>query len=131
MSTASRISRAMGGIAALLLLTTESVMASSLMLLSPAQVAGSWTFYLQQNEKDSCTVKLKQDRTFSAQVKCLAPWLGTTPATWSPTPDGLLLIGKDGTQSIFLALIEAGRYEGEVEGANTLVMQRAYLQSVK
>ena len=130
MNTAYRFIQAMGCVAALLLTTTESAMASSLMLLSPAQVAGRWTFYVKGGEQDACTVTLKKDRTFSAQVSCLQAWLGRTPTTWSPTPDGLLLIGKDGSQSLFLELREAGRYEGSVEGSKTLVMQRAHLQSV-
>ena len=130
MNPANRFIKAMGCLAAVLFTTTESAMASSLMLLSPAQVAGSWTFYVQGAEQDACTVKLKKDRTFSAQVSCLQAWLGRTPTTWSPTPDGILLIGRDGTQSMFLELREAGRYEGAVDGAKTLVMKRAHLQSV-
>lgn len=121
----------MGCVAALLLLTTESVMASSLMLLSPAQVAGNWTFYLQQNGNETCTVKLKQDGTFSAQAECLKPWLGSSPATWFPTPDGLMIIGKDDSKTMFLALIEAGRYERLEQDGKPLVMKRAHLQSVK
>ena len=130
MNPANRFIKAMGCLAAVLFTTTESAMASSLMLLNPAQVAGSWTFYVQGAEQDACTVKLKKDRTFSAQVSCLQAWLGRTPTTWSPTPDGILLIGRDGTQSMFLELREAGRYEGAVDGAKTLVMKRAHLQSV-
>lgn len=130
MNTANRFIKAMACVVAVLFTTTESAMASSLMLLSPAQVAGNWTFYLQGAEQDACTVKLKKDRTFSAQARCLHAWLGRTPTTWSPTPDGILLIAKDGTQSLFLALREAGLYEGAVDGAKTLIMKRAHLQSV-
>ena len=130
MNTAYRFIQAMGCVAALLLTTTESAMASSLMLLNPAQVAGRWTFYVKGGEQDACTVTLKKDRTFSAQARCLQAWLGRTPTRWSPTPDGLLLIGKDGSQPIFLELREPGCYEGSVDGTKTLVMKRTHLQSV-
>ena len=104
-------------------------MASSLVLPTSAQLAGQWE--LKQQDQ-VCALKLvEQANALEGDIACAEQWLGDKPLTWSPTPDGLLLIGKDGTQSIFLALIEAGRYEGEVEGANTLVMQRAHLQSVK
>ena len=46
---AFRFFKATGYVAALLTFTIESAMANSLLLLSPAQLAGSWTFYPQDD----------------------------------------------------------------------------------
>ena len=93
---AFRFFKATGYVAALLTFTIESAMANSLLLLSPAQLAGSWTFYPQDDVTQACQVQLVADKTFSPEVKCLQTWLGEVPTSWSPTPDGLFLMGKDG-----------------------------------
>ena len=124
MNTAYRFIQAMGCVAALLLTTTESAMASSLMLLSPAQVAGSWTFYVQGAEQDACTVTLKKDRTFSAQVSCLQAWLGRTPTTWSPTPDGIWLFNADGSGITHLNRQKEGDYQARTKAGEVVTLQR-------
>ena len=55
--------RAMGCVAALLTFTIENAMANSLLLLSPAQLAGGWTFYPQEDTTRSCRVELVADKT--------------------------------------------------------------------
>ena len=124
MNTAYRFIQAMGCVAALLLTTTESAMASSLMLLSPAQVAGSWTFYVQGAEQDACTVTLKKDRTFSAQVSCLQAWLGQTPTTWSPTPDGIWLFNAEGSGITHLNRQKEGDYQARTKAGEVVTLQR-------
>lgn len=122
---AYRIFRAVGCIAALLTFTTESAMANSLLLMSPAQLAGSWTFYLQGDAKEACKVQLvAEHKTFSAQVKCLKTWLGEVPKSWSPTPDGLFLMGEDGTALVHMNRIEPGHYEAKIKPETVLVMVR-------
>ncbi|AOA05337.1 protease inhibitor Inh [Pseudomonas sp. TMW 2.1634] len=115
----------MGCIAALLTFTTESTMASSLLLLSPAQLAGSWTFYPQDDATHRCTVQLvAEHKTFNSEVKCLKTWLGEVPKSWSPTPDGIYLMGPDGTALVHMNRIEPGHYEAQVKTETVLVMVR-------
>lgn len=100
-------------------------MASSLLLLSPAQLAGSWTFYPQNDAKDRCTVQLvAEHKTFSNEVKCLQAWLGEVPKSWSPTPDGIYLMGPAGTALVHMNRIELGHYEAQLKSKVVLVMVR-------
>ena len=123
---ARRFFKVMGCIAALLTFTTESTMANSLLLMSPAQLAGSWTFYPQDDATQSCTVQLiAEHKSFDPQVKCLKTWLGEVPKSWSPTPDGLFLMGEDGTDLVHMNRIEPGHYEAQVNAETVLVMVRA------
>ena len=123
---AYRLFRAVGCIAALLTFTTESAMAKSLLLMSPAQLAGNWTFYPQDDVDQACTVRLiAENRAFGPEVKCLQNWLGEVPQSWSPTPDGLFLMGEDGTDIVHMNRIEPGHYEVQLGAQKILVMVRA------
>ena len=121
---ASRFFKATGYVAALLTFTIESAMANSLLLLSPAQLAGSWTFYPQDDVTQACQVQLVADKTFSPEIKCLEVWLGQAPVSWSATPDGIFLMGKDGTDLVHMDRIEPGLYEAQLSGSKVLMMKR-------
>ena len=121
---ARRFFKVMGCIAALLTFTTESTMANSLLLMSPAQLAGSWTFYPQDDVTQACQVQLVADKTFSPEIKCLEVWLGQAPVSWSATPDGIFLMGKDGTDLVHMDRIEPGLYEAQLAGSKVLMMKR-------
>ncbi len=121
---AFRFFKATGYVAALLTFTIESAMANSLLLLSPAQLAGSWTFYPQDDVTQACQVQLVADKTFSPEIKCLEVWLGQAPVSWSATPDGIFLMGKDGTDLVHMDRIEPGLYETQLAGSKVLMMKR-------
>ena len=121
---AFRFFKATGYVAALLTFTIESAMANSLLLLSPAQLAGSWTFYPQDDVTQACQVQLVADKTFSPEIKCLEVWLGQAPVSWSATPDGIFLMGKDGTDLVQMDRIEPGLYEAQLAGSKVLMMKR-------
>lgn len=121
---AFRFFKATGYVAALLTFTIESAMANSLLLLSPAQLAGSWTFYPQDDATQACQVQLVADKTFSPEIKCLEVWLGQAPVSWSATPDGIFLMGKDGTDLVHMDRIEPGLYEAQLAGSKVLMMKR-------
>lgn len=121
---AFRFFKATGSVAALLTFTIESAMANSLLLLSPAQLAGSWTFYPQDDVTQACQVQLVADKTFSPEIKCLEVWLGQAPVSWSATPDGIFLMGKDGTDLVHMDRIEPGLYEAQLAGSKVLMMKR-------
>ena len=121
---AFRFFKATGYVAALLTFTIESAMANSLLLLSPAQLAGNWTFYPQDDVTQACQVQLVADKTFSPEIKCLEVWLGQAPVSWSATPDGIFLMGKDGTDLVHMDRIEPGLYEAQLAGSKVLMMKR-------
>ena len=121
---AFRFFKATGYVAALLTFTIESAMANSLLFLSPAQLAGSWTFYPQDDVTQACQVQLVADKTFSPEIKCLEVWLGQAPVSWSATPDGIFLMGKDGTDLVHMDRIEPGLYEAQLAGSKVLMMKR-------
>ena len=121
---AFRFFKATGYVAALLTFTIESAMANSLLLLSLAQLAGSWTFYPQDDVTQACQVQLVADKTFSPEIKCLEVWLGQAPVSWSATPDGIFLMGKDGTDLVHMDRIEPGLYEAQLAGSKVLMMKR-------
>lgn len=121
---AFRFFKATGYVAALLTFTIKSAMANSLLLLSPAQLAGSWTFYPQDDVTQACQVQLVADKTFSPEIKCLEVWLGQAPVSWSATPDGIFLMGKDGTDLVHMDRIEPGLYEAQLAGSKVLMMKR-------
>ena len=121
---AFRFFKATGYVAALLTFTIESAMANSLLLLSPAQLAGSWTFYPQDDVTQACQVQLVADKTFSPEIKCLEVWLGQAPVSWTATPDGIFLMGKDGTDLVHMDRIEPGLYEAQLAGSKVLMMKR-------
>lgn len=121
---AFRFFKATGYVAALLTFTIESAMANSLLLLSPAQLAGSWTFYPQDDATQACQVQLVADKTFSPEIKCLEVWLGQAPVSWSATPDGIFLMCKDGTDLVHMDRIEPGLYEAQLAGSKVLMMKR-------
>lgn len=121
---AFRFFKATGYVAALLTFTIESAMANSLLLLSPAQLAGSWTFYPQDDVTQACQVQLVADKTFSPEIKCLEVWLGQAPVSWSASPDGIFLMGKDGTDLVHMDRIEPGLYEAQLAGSKVLMMKR-------
>jgi len=121
---AFRFFKATGYVAAVLTFTIERAMANSLLLLSPAQLAGSWTFYPQDDVTQACQVQLVADKTFSPEIKCLEVWLGQAPVSWSATPDGIFLMGKDGTDLVHMDRIEPGLYEAQLAGSKVLMMKR-------
>ena len=124
--TASGFFKVMGCVATLLTFNAESAMANSLLLLSPAQLAGGWTFYSQDNPAQTCTVQLlAENKSFGPEVKCLASWLGQVPVSWTPTPDGVFFIDKKGTDIVHMNRIEPGHYEVQLGAQRIMEMVRA------
>ena len=123
--TASGFFKVMGCVATLLTFNAESAMANSLLLLSPAQLAGGWTFYSQDNPAQTCTVQLlAENKSFGPEVKCLASWLGQVPVSWTPTPDGVFFIDKKGTDIVHMNRAEADTYEARLTSGKVLRMKR-------
>jgi hypothetical protein len=108
--------------AALITISGETSMASSLRLEEPSVLAGQWQATLstrdedpqaqQQQDKPSntCLVELLANKTLGQGADCLGAWLDETPIGWFPDPDGLSITGKEGSRIQFFSRQRGGLY---------------------
>lgn len=91
-----------------LMLMTEVGMASSLLLPTPAQLAGDWTLYPENDRAAGCELHLDAAQTLRGDLKCAQKLIGKRqrPSGWLPTPDTLALLGGSGS-----ALVHFNRYK--------------------
>ena len=97
-------------------------MASSLVLPTPAQLAGHWE--LKQQGKVCALELLEQANALEGDIACVAQWLGEKPLTWSPTPDGIWLICAEGSGITHLNRQKEGEYEARTKTGEVVVLQR-------
>lgn len=97
-------------------------MASSLVLPTPAQLAGHWE--LKQQDQVCSLELLEQANALSGDVACVARWLGDKPLSWSPTPDGIWLMNAEGSGITHLNRQREGEYEGRTQSGGVVVLQR-------
>jgi hypothetical protein len=98
-------------------------MASSLVLPSSAQLAGHWQ--LHQADQVCALDLLEQANALGGDVACVAQWLGDTPRTWSPTPDGIWLMNAEGSGITHLNRQKEGEYQGRTVSGAVVVLHRA------
>jgi len=98
-------------------------MASSLVLPSSAQLAGHWQ--LHQADQVCALDLLEQANALGGDVACVAQWLGDTPRTWSPTPDGIWLMNAEGSGITHLNRQKEGEYQGRTASGAMVVLHRA------
>ncbi|OCW25502.1 alkaline proteinase inhibitor [Pseudomonas aylmerensis] len=98
-------------------------MASSLVLPSSAQLAGHWQ--LHQADQVCALDLLEQANALGGDVACVAQWLGDTPRTWSPTPDGIWLMNAEGSGITHLNRQKEGEYQGRTASGGVVVLHRA------
>lgn len=82
--------------AALIMISGETGMASSLRLEEPSVFAGQWQATLSERSDDAkaqkhqdkpsntCIVELQANKTLSKGADCLGAWLEATPIGWFP-----------------------------------------------
>ncbi|WP_338486875.1 protease inhibitor Inh/omp19 family protein [Pseudomonas trivialis] len=97
-------------------------MASSLVLPTPAQLAGHWE--LKQQDQVCNLELLEQANALGGDVACVAQWLGDKPLSWSPTPDGIWLMNAEGSGITHLNRQHEGEYEGRTRSGGVVVLQR-------
>jgi hypothetical protein len=97
------------------------VMASSLVLPSSAQLAGHWQLHQQDQV---CALDLLAPNAVHGDVACAEQWLGDTPKTWLPTPDGIWLMNADGTGITHLNRQKNGEYTGRTLSGTQVILQR-------
>lgn len=122
-------------LATLTMLSGEAVMARSLLLMEPSQLAGQWQAVLSGPHEDAqtqamqakpsnvCLIELKADQTLAGQADCLGHWLGDEPVHWFTEPDGLSLIGKQNLR-VHLSLRREQQYQVILKSGLTLRLER-------
>ncbi|MBY8944636.1 MULTISPECIES: protease inhibitor Inh/omp19 family protein [unclassified Pseudomonas] len=97
-------------------------MASSLVLPTSAQLAGHWQ--LHQQDQACALDLLEQANALGGDVACAAQWLGDTPRTWSPTPDGIWLFNAEGSGITHLNRQKEGEYQARTKSGAVVELKR-------
>jgi hypothetical protein len=120
--------------AALLMISGETSMASSLRLEEPSLLAGQWQATLsarsdvadaqsqQVKPSNTCLVQLEANKTLSSD--CLVAWLEETPTGWFPDPDGLSITGKEGSRIQFFSRQRDGLYMTTLKSGLIITLER-------
>ncbi len=121
--------------AALIMISGETSMASSLRLEEPAVFAGEWQATLstrgddakaqkqQDKPSNTCIVEF-QANTLSKGADCLGAWLEETPIGWFPDPDGLSITGKEGSRIQFFSRQRDGFYQTTLKSGLVITLER-------
>jgi hypothetical protein len=112
--------------------STGISMASSLVLLSATDLAGSWT--LQQDAASaSCELQLRADSVEAANgyalggdTECVNQWLAGELQAWRPTPAGIALLKADGLTLLLLSRQGSDDYQGQHADGAKLVLRRSH-----
>lgn len=122
--------------AALLMVSGETSMASSLRLEDPSVFEGHWQAtlsahndapqaqQLQDKPSNTCSVELHRNQTLGKGADCLGAWLEETPIGWFPDPDGLSITGKEGSRIQFFSRQRDGLYLTTLKSGLIITLQR-------
>jgi hypothetical protein len=122
--------------AALMMTSGETTMASSLRLEDPSVFAGRWqatlnarnevpeTQALQDKPSNTCTIELKPNQTLGEGTDCLGAWLEDTPVGWFPEPDGISITGKEGSRIQFFSRQRDGLYLANLKSGLNIKLER-------
>jgi hypothetical protein len=123
--------------AALIMISGETSMASSLRLEEPSVFAGQWQATLstrgddpqaqkqQDKPSNTCSLELKVNKTLGKGADCLGAWLEQTPIGWFPDPDGLSITGKEGSRIQFFSRQRDGLYLTTLKSGLVITLERA------
>ncbi|WPN72142.1 AprI/Inh family metalloprotease inhibitor [Pseudomonas germanica] len=126
--------------AALIMISGETGMASSLRLEEPSVFAGQWQATLSERSDDAkaqkhqdkpsntCIVELQANKTLSKGADCLGAWLEATPIGWFPDPDGLSITGEEGSRIQFFSRQRDGFYQTTLKSGLVITLERVAQQ---
>jgi hypothetical protein len=126
--------------AALIMISGETSMASSLRLEEPSAFAGKWQATLttrgadpqaqkqQDKPSNTCSLELNANKTLGEGADCLGAWLEATPIGWFPDPDGLSITGKEGSRIQFFSRQHDGLYLTTLKSGLVITLERAAQQ---
>ncbi|MNJ63726.1 Alkaline proteinase inhibitor precursor [compost metagenome] len=108
-----------------LMLITEVGMAGSLLLPNPAQLAGDWTLYPENEPAAACQLRLYAPETrLGGDLQCLQQLLGQSASSWLVTPDTLALVGADGSAVVHFNRYKPDSYKWITPAGKTLLLKR-------
>ncbi|MHA3738812.1 AprI/Inh family metalloprotease inhibitor [Pseudomonas sp. Eth.TT006] len=123
--------------AALIMISGETSMASSLRLEDPSVFAGQWQATLSANNdapeaqklqdkpSNTCALELLANQTVGKGAECLGAWLESSPVGWFPEPDGIAVTGKEGSRIVFLSRQRDGFYSTTLKSGLMITLERA------
>ncbi|MFI8221834.1 AprI/Inh family metalloprotease inhibitor [Pseudomonas sp. NPDC085632] len=126
--------------AALIMISGETGMASSLRLEEPSVLAGKWQATLatrgddpqaqkqQDKPSNTCLLELEKNQTLGQGADCLGAWLEQTPIGWFVDPDGLSITGKEGSRIQFFSRQRDGLYLTTLKSGLVITLERAAQQ---
>lgn len=108
-----------------LMLITEVGMAGSLLLPNPAQLAGDWELYPENEQAAACQLQLHAPETWlGGDLQCLQHLIGQSVSRWLVTPDTLALIGADGSAVVHFNRYKHESYKWITPAGKTLLLKR-------
>jgi hypothetical protein len=122
--------------AALIMISGETSMASSLRLEEPSVFVGQWQATLstrgddpqaqkqQDKPSNTCSLELKVNKTLGEGADCLGAWLEELPIGWFPDPDGLSITGKEGSRIQFFSRQRDGLYLTTLKSGLVITLER-------
>jgi len=122
--------------AALIMISGETTMASSLRLEDPSVFAGQWQAVLtatddapqaqalQDKPSNTCLIDLEPNQTLGKGAECLGAWLEQAPIGWFPDPDGLSITGKEGSRIQFFSRQRDGLYLSTLKSGLVITLTR-------
>ncbi len=107
-----------------LMLMTEVGMASSLVLPTPAQLAGDWTLYPEGNWAAGCELQLDVAQTLRGDLECVEGLTGRRPNGWLPTPDTIALLDGSDRPPVHFGRYKPGIYKWTSASGKILLLER-------
>ncbi|WP_422416412.1 AprI/Inh family metalloprotease inhibitor [Pseudomonas sp. GZD-222] len=108
-----------------MMLITEVGMASSLLLPNPAQLAGDWELYAENQQATACQLQLRAPETvLEGDLQCLQQLIGKPASGWLVTPDTLALMGSDGSAVVHFNRYRPNVYKWTTPAGITLLLER-------
>ncbi|WP_433885011.1 AprI/Inh family metalloprotease inhibitor [Pseudomonas vranovensis] len=107
-----------------LMLMTEVGMASSLLLPTPAQLAGDWTLYPENDRAAGCELQLDAAQTLHGDLQCAEGLIGQRPSGWLPTPDTLALLDGSGSALVHFNRFKPGIFKWISPSKKILFLER-------
>ncbi|QPG66023.1 AprI/Inh family metalloprotease inhibitor [Pseudomonas sp. BIGb0427] len=107
-----------------LMLMTEVGMASSLLLPTPAQLAGDWMLYPENDRAAGCEMHLDAAQTLRGDLECVAGLIGQRPSGWLPTTDTLALLDGSGSAMVHFNRYKPGIFKWTSISGKILLLER-------
>lgn len=100
-------------------------MASSLLLPNPAQLAGEWELYAENEKAEACQLQLRVPETLlEGDLQCLRQLIGQPASGWLVTPDTLALLGNDGSAVVHFNRYKPDLYKWTTPAGKVLLLER-------